>query len=208
MCLFSFENYTANVMVDQTPVFLGLWDTSGQEDYDRLRPLSYAGADIFLICFAIDCMPSFESVRLKWFPEVRSYLKEVPIVLVGTKVDLRKQPVGSSGSTGAIASSSNTNLTTSHQQQVTSQQGIKMAKDIGAAAYVECSALTQQGLREVFEEAIRTVISASITSKRSKRVKPLRHSLLNSSSNGYPLVMPSSVERNPCCACCCPKKNQ
>lgn len=52
------------------PYTLGLFDTAGQEDYDRLRPLSYPQTDVFLICFSLCSPPSFENVREKWFPEV------------------------------------------------------------------------------------------------------------------------------------------
>jgi len=87
-----FDNFSANVLIDNTPVNLGLWDTAGQEDYDRLRPLSYPQTDIFLICFSVVSPASHENVKGKWYPEVKHHCPNTPVILVGTKTDLREDP--------------------------------------------------------------------------------------------------------------------
>ncbi|OEL38148.1 Rac-like GTP-binding protein 2 [Dichanthelium oligosanthes] len=82
-----FDNFSANVSVDGNIVNLGLWDTAGQEDYSRLRPLSYRGADVFVLAFSLISRASYENVLKK---------------------------------------------------------GEELRKQIGAAAYIECSSKTQQ----------------------------------------------------------------
>ena len=60
-----FENYVADVEVDGKHVELALWDTAGQEDYDRLRPLSYPDSHVILICFSVDSPDSLDNVQEK-----------------------------------------------------------------------------------------------------------------------------------------------
>src|SRR6201992_2102470 len=76
-------------MVDGKPISLGLWDTAGQEDYDRLRPLSYPQTDVFLACFSIVRRSSFVNIEEKWVPELDNHCKGVPILIVGPHADLR-----------------------------------------------------------------------------------------------------------------------
>eukprot|EP00069_Balaena_mysticetus_P017907 bmy_02239T0 len=192
-------------MVDGKPVNLGLWDTAGQEDYDRLRPLSYPQTDVFLICFSLVSPASFENVRAKtqwsphetrrakcgsrhkegalgshgllwarlrvklprgtdqslpspqWYPEVRHHCPHTPILLVGTKLDLRDDK------------DTIERLRDKKLAPITYPQGLAMAREIGSVKYLECSALTQRGLKTVFDEAIRAVLCPPPVKKPGKK---------------------------------------
>jgi len=138
-----FDNYVAEIRLDDKPVHLAMWDTAGQEEYERLRPMSYSKSHVILIAFAIDTMDSLENASVKWNEEVRSICgPEIPVILVGCKADLR--PPGRH-------IDSPDNLRT----WVTTEQGEKVAREIGARAYKECSALKTEGVDEVFEAATR-----------------------------------------------------
>jgi len=141
-----FDNYNANAIVEGNPVNLGLWDTAGSEEYDTLRPLSYPGTDVFLICFSLFSPESFENVTKKWFKEITEHAPETPIILVGTKLDLR-------GKTEAVQS-----LKENNQEPISTEKGEALSKKIGAKKYLECSALTQEGLAKVFEEAVKVIL--------------------------------------------------
>uniref|UniRef100_A0A674AEV2 Cell division control protein 42 homolog n=1 Tax=Salmo trutta TaxID=8032 RepID=A0A674AEV2_SALTR len=126
-----FDNYAVTVMIGGEPYTLGLFDTAGQEDYDRLRPLSYPQTDVFLVCFSVVSPSSFENVREKWVPEISHHCPRTPFLLVGTQMDLRDD--------------SNTveKLAKNKQRPLAPESGDKLARDLRAVKYVECSALTQ-----------------------------------------------------------------
>ncbi|VVB10264.1 unnamed protein product [Arabis nemorensis] len=158
-----FDNFSANVIVDGNTINLGLWDTAGkftldfcgQEDYNRLRPLSYRGADVFLLAFSLVSKASYENVSKKWVPELRHYAPGVPIILVGTKLDLRDDKQFFVDHPGAVP--------------ISTAQGEELKKLIGALAYIECSAKTQQNVKAVFDAAIKVVLQPPKNKKRKKR---------------------------------------
>lgn len=85
-----FDTFIVKLDIEDKNVSLSMWDTAGQEDYERLRPLSYPGTHIFLVCFSIADIVSFQNIATKWLPEIRHYCPKVPFVLVGNKKDLRE----------------------------------------------------------------------------------------------------------------------
>jgi len=139
-----FDNYNANVCVDGQLGQLSMWDTAGQEDYDRLRPLSYPGTDVFLACYST-CSPStLANLRHKWLEEIRLHAgRGATVVLVGTKSDARSDPE-------IIAKLLQRNLA-----PVSYEEGAAFAKEAGCAAFIECSSVQGDGVKEVFDEAVR-----------------------------------------------------
>jgi len=142
-----FDNYVAKVMVNNVSIQLNLWDTAGQEDYDRLRPMSYPQTQIFLICYSVDSKTSLANVSKKWAPEIRHYCPNTPVILVATKIDLRSDD----------------------RKMISASEGKSMADEVKAAEYLECSARTGEGVQGVFEQAIRTVL-APPTPRKPRRI--------------------------------------
>lgn len=149
-----FENYVTDCRVDGKSVQLALWDTAGQEDYERLRPLAYAKAHVILIGFSVDTPDSLDNVKHKWIEEATERCPGVPIILVGLKKDLREDPV-------AVEEMRKKSL-----KFVTAHDGEVAAREIGARKYLECSSLSGEGVDDVFEAATR---SALLTIEKGER---------------------------------------
>merc|ERR1712012_500489 len=115
---------------------LNIIDTSGLDDYDKLRPTAYPMTDVFIVCFDIARRISLQNVKDKWAHEIRRHNPTTPIILVGAKLDLRQNP----------------NIKANNE--VSHTEGWKMARLIGAEAYVECSARTVENLNNAFAEAV------------------------------------------------------
>eukprot|EP00761_Pharyngomonas_kirbyi_P009278 gb/GECH01009294.1/.p1 GENE.gb/GECH01009294.1/~~gb/GECH01009294.1/.p1 ORF type:complete len:194 (+),score=39.02 gb/GECH01009294.1/:1-582(+) len=150
-----FDNWSTTVFVNEQKVTLGLWDTAGHEEYARLRPLSYQETDIFVICFSVVEPSSYHNVKNKWHPEVAHYAQNTPILLVGTKQDLREDE--------SIVQ----DLHSRDEKPITYIQGEKLRKDIEARRYMECSAKEGKGVKEVFDEALRNGLFKKAPQKRA-----------------------------------------
>jgi len=143
------DNYTANIEVEGRVYNVSLWDTAGQEEYDRLRPLSYPQTDCFMLCFSIAYPPSLENCRDKWALELDTLgYGTVPRVLVGCKSDLRTDP------SPAV-----------QRRLVPADEATQVADECGCLGYYETSALSQQGLREAFIGAIKAAASGIPTQR-------------------------------------------
>lgn len=153
-----FDNFTTGVEIDRELVNFAIWDTAGQEEYARLRTLSYPETDVFLLCFSLVSYASFENIKEHWHPEVVHHRPEAKFILVGTKLDARDDKDGQYDHPG---------------RWPTTEMGESLAKDLGME-YCECSALTQEGMKHVFNRALR--LSLGTQQEVVKKKKP--HCLL------------------------------
>ncbi|KAJ3205925.1 hypothetical protein HDU83_009632 [Entophlyctis luteolus] len=154
-----FENFITNISVNGKLIELSLWDTAGQEDYDRLRPLSYPCSDIVIMTFAIDNRETFWSLTEKWIPEVNHFLPDVPKILVALKKDLRNDE------------STVEELKKLHTVPISYDEGTKKAAEIGAKKYFECSAKSGEGVAAVFEYCAKLSLAPT---KRRTAVPPCK----------------------------------
>ena len=141
------EGFSSNVMLDGEPYDLHMLDTAGQDDYDKIRPLSYPQTDVFVVCFSLISPDSFNNVKQKWIPEITKHCPRVPHVLAGLKLDLRDN-----------ADALN-KLASKQMKPISTEEGQALAKEIHSFDYIECSSLVRVKLDEVFQQAIRAYSS-------------------------------------------------
>ncbi|KAF5301582.1 hypothetical protein FQR65_LT08887 [Abscondita terminalis] len=131
-----FDSYSMNIRVHGRTCTIILQDTAGQEEYDRLRSLSYPETDVFVMCFAVDSKASFRNISLKWIPEIRHHRPTAKIILVATKTDLRN----------------------TKSKCISTDEGDQLHRKIRADGYVECSSKFMWNVNRVFEEALLSVV--------------------------------------------------
>lgn len=138
-----FDNWETEVDVNGKPVKLDLWDTAGQEEYDRIRPISYTNTNIFLLSFSLVDPATLKNAEQVWLPEITAHAPRAQIILVGTKSDLRLHDptVAALRAKGAAP--------------VTTADGEAAATRFGAFAYVETSSKQNINVTEAFHAALR-----------------------------------------------------
>ncbi|CZT14946.1 probable rho3 protein [Ramularia collo-cygni] len=143
-----FENYVHDIFIDNVHVELSLWDTAGQEEFDRLRSLSYDDTHAIMLCFSVDSPDSLENVESKWVGEIAENCPDVRLVLVALKCDLREQ--GKDDDEDGPAEPK--------KPMIDYKQGLAVAEKIKALRYLECSAMKNRGVNEAFTEAARVAL--------------------------------------------------
>ncbi|KAH8664176.1 P-loop containing nucleoside triphosphate hydrolase protein [Xylariales sp. PMI_506] len=140
-----YELFNKTILVDGQHVEVELWDMAGKIELHQLSLLSYLAWDAIFLCFSVNCERKFANAQTHWMDEIRKTCGDIPVVVVGTKIDTR---IGS-GSWAPLFPNMNTRISAS--------EGAMAANGVGAIRYLECSAKTGHGVSHVFEEGVRSV---------------------------------------------------
>jgi Rho family protein len=153
----------ADIFVDNVHIELSLWDTAGQEEFDRLRSLSYDDTHAIMLCFSVDSKDSLENVESKWVGEIAENCQGVKLVLVALKCDLRE----AENEPEAEAADGAENAEPKEKKDlITYNQGLEVARRINALRYLECSAMRNRGVNEAFTEAARVALSVKTSADK------------------------------------------
>ncbi|KAI4145473.1 MAG: hypothetical protein LQ341_002377 [Variospora aurantia] len=159
-----FENYVHDIFVDGVHIELSLWDTAGQEEFDRLRSLSYDDTHTIMLCFSVDSKDSLENVESKWVGEIAENCHGVKLVLVALKCDLR-----ASSEEEDDGAEEDVSQPRREKAMIDYKEGLEVARRIQALRYLECSAKRNRGVNEAFTEAARVALSVKTGASNGNR---------------------------------------
>ncbi|VDN59510.1 unnamed protein product [Dracunculus medinensis] len=158
----AFDDYAIEALINGKTKVITVCDTAGEDDYNSLRPLSYPDADVFIVCYSVERPGSIKSIREKWLPEIKKFCPEVPILIIGNKKDIRCERK-------ALTTSSHDKIKDSNfNGLVDIDEASALACEFTPHKVIECSAKTKEGVRQVFDTAIR--VASSHRSKKNNRV--------------------------------------
>lgn len=152
--------------MDNVHIELSLWDTAGQEEFDRLRSLSYDNTDVVVLCFSVDSKDSLENVESKWVGEIQENCPGVKLVLVALKCDLREN---TDEEDEAAPAEGNDGAQREKRPMIDYNQGLDVARRIKAMRYLECSAMRNRGVNEAFTEAARVALSVKPSGEQDSK---------------------------------------
>ncbi|KAK3913203.1 Rho-related BTB domain-containing protein 1 [Frankliniella fusca] len=143
-------------VVDGVNVSLRLWDTFG--DHEKDRRFAYGRSDVVLLCFSVTSPISLRNCKAMWYPEIRRFCPQTPVLLVGCKNDLRYM-YQDEAYLSIFRENGSFLRATRKSDLVMPDQARAVARELGVH-YYETSVLSYYGVNEVFENAIRSALMA------------------------------------------------
>ncbi|KAM0686986.1 hypothetical protein COBT_001783 [Conglomerata obtusa] len=141
------DNFIREEVVDGKTIRLAIWDTAGQESYSSVRTIAYSDTEMVIMCYSIDDTDSLCAIESKWLPEMKNYIPNAEIVLVGLKCDLRDD---------------------GEHEYISTRKGEETACRISARLFYESSARKNYNVAVIFNEAAKLLMKKKSSDKNNK----------------------------------------